>query len=129
MTHHRTYKTDANGEKAELITDIVTKTTKSQKAVICHLGGTLPFTLKIGNTTISDVAPQLDVDVNISKNISGWNPEKNNISIEVQQKNGAVYSIQFPKAGEAPMIIAVDPSQKWMGERQCVPPSWFYIPE
>ncbi|MBR1447412.1 MAG: hypothetical protein IJ588_01525 [Prevotella sp.] len=127
-THHRTYKTNEAGERTE-ITDIITNTAKSQKAVIRHLGGTLPFTLKIGNTTISDVAPQLDVDVNISKNISGWNPDTNNISIQVEQTSGAVFTVQFPKAGEAPMIIAVDPDQQWMPERQSVPNSWFYLPE
>ncbi|MBO5593134.1 MAG: hypothetical protein J5931_00855 [Prevotella sp.] len=36
--------------------------------------------------------------------------------------------IKFPKAGTAPMIIAVDPTQTWMSERQSVPESWFYIP-
>lgn len=129
VTHHRTYKLDANGEKSEMITDIVTKTSTSQKATIVHLGGTLPFRLKVGNTDFGEIDGQLDVDVNITKNIGGWNPDKNNVSIEVQQKNGAFYTIQFPKAGEAPMIIAVDPDQKWMPERKCVPSSWFYIPE
>lgn len=128
VTHHRTYKVDANGEKTEMITDIITKTSKSQKATIRHLGGILPFTLKVGNTSFNRMEGQLDVDVNISKNISGWNPETNNVSIVVEEKDGAFYTIQFPKAGEAPMIIAVDPDQAWMAERQCVPSSWFYIP-
>ena len=127
-THHRTYKTDGDGNKTEMLSDIVTKTSKSQKAVIRHLGNRLPFTLKIGNTVIDDVAPQLDVDVEITKNISGWNPATNNISIQVEERNGAVYTIQFPKAGEAPMIIAVEPDLQWMPERQSVPASWFYIP-
>lgn len=129
VTHHRTYKLDANGEKGELITDIVTKTEKSQSATVRHLGGVLPFTLKIGNTTINDIEPQLGADVKIKKNINGWIPEKNNISIEVKQKSGAVFEITFPKAGEAPVIIAVEPDQEWMPERKSVPSSWFYIPE
>jgi hypothetical protein len=45
----------------------------------------------------------------------------------VEQKNSeGVIKVQFPKAGEAPMIIAVDPSQGWMTERQSVPADWFY---
>ena len=128
-THHRTYKVDENGQKTEMITDIITKTTTTQKATICHLGGTLPFTLKVGNTSFGEIEGQLDVDVNISKTVSGWDPNRNNVSVEVQQKNGAVYTVQFPKAGEAPMIIAVDPDQQWMKERVSVPTSWFYIPE
>lgn len=128
-THHRTYKTDADGNKTELLTDIITKTTKTQKATIVHLGGTLPFTLKVGNTSFGEMEGQLDVDVNISKTVSGWSPEKNNVSIVVQEKDGSYYEIAFPRAGEAPMIIAFDPEKKWMRERQCVPREWFYIPE
>lgn len=128
-THRRTYKATADGEKGDFVADIVIGTTKSQKATIVHLGGTLPFKLKIGETDFGELEGQLDVDVKIEKNIKGWDPEKNNVSIEVQQKNGAYYTIKFPKAGEAPMIIAVKPEQKWMHERKCVPSSWFYIPE
>ena len=71
---------------------------------------------------------QLDKDVKIEKTVSGWDPNKNNISISVQQTNGAFFEIKFPKAGDVPMIIAVDPTQEWMPERQCVPKDWFYIP-
>jgi len=67
--------------------------------------------------------------VNFEKTVSGWNPETNNISISIQQKNGDYFEIKFPKAGDVPMIIAVDPSQAWMPERQCVPKDWFYIPQ
>ena len=51
-----------------------------------------------------------------------------NISEQVQQQGstGVYNNVTFPKAGEAPMIIAVDQSQGWMGERQSVPESWFY---
>jgi len=127
--HRRTYKVDANGEKTELISDIITGTTNSQKATIRHLGGILPFILKVGNTSFGEMAGQLNVDVEITKNISGWNPNKNNVSISVLEKDGRYYDIAFPKAGEVPMIIAVDINQNWMPERQSVPADWFYLPE
>lgn len=127
-THRRTYKVDANGEKTEMISDIIIKTSDSQKATIRHLGGILPFKLKIGKTQFDEMEGQLDVDVKIEKTVSGWDPEKNNVEIVVQEKDGAYYTIQFPKAGEAPMIIAVATDQAWMTERQSVPASWFYIP-
>jgi hypothetical protein len=41
-------------------------------------------------------------------------------------KDGQLFDIKFPKVGEAPMMIAVDPTQKWMGERVSVPSEWFY---
>ena len=108
---------------------------KRQEAVIRHLGGTLPFVLKIGNTEYAaggqesfQTSPDLKLD-----NVTGWTglTGVHNISVQVQQKdNQNVYNnVVFPKAGEAPMIIAVDPSQGWMTERQSVPESWFYIPE
>ena len=127
--HRRTYKVDANGEKTELISDIITGTTNSQKATIRHLGGILPFILKVGNTTFEEMAGQLNVDVEITKNVSGWNPSKNNVSISVLEKDGKYYDIAFPKAGDVPMIIAVDINQNWMPERQSVPADCFYLPE
>ena len=108
---------------------------KRQEAVIRHLGGTLPFVLKIGNKEYAaggqesfQTSPDLKLD-----NVTGWTglTGVHNISVQVQQKdNQDVYNnVVFPKAGEAPMIIAVDSSQGWMTERQSVPESWFYIPE
>ena len=107
---------------------------KRQEAVIRHLGGTLPFVLKIGNKEYAaggqdtfQTSPDLKLD-----DVTGWTDltGNHNISIQVQQKdnNGVYNNVKFPKAGEAPMIIAVDPSQGWMTERQSVPADWFYIP-
>ena len=102
-----------------------------QEAVIRHLGGTLPFILTIGDTQLDEHAGMLGSDPNEAYEVSGWNINTHNISVQVQQNgNQGVYNnVRFPKAGEAPMIIAVDPSQGWMSERQSVPESWFYIPE
>lgn len=111
-----------------------TETGKRQEAVIRHLGGRLPFILKIGNKEYAaggqdtfQTSPDLKLD-----DVTGWTGLSgvHNINIQVQQKdNQGVYNnVKFPRAGEAPMIIAVDPSQAWMSERQSVPESWFYIP-
>ena len=111
-----------------------TETSKRQEAVIRHLGGRLPFILTIGNKEFAaggqdtfQTSPDLKLD-----NVTGWTglTGNHNISIQVQQKdnNGVYNNVKFPKAGEAPMIIAVDPSQGWMTERQSVPADWFYIP-
>ena len=104
-----------------------------QKAVIRHLGGTLPFLLTIGNKQLPEMGGQstFQTSPNTEYDVTGWNINSHNISVQVQQKdNQGVYNnVVFPRAGEAPMIIAVDPSQGWMTERQSVPESWFYIPE
>ena len=104
---------------------------KRQEAIVRHLGGTLPFVLKIGNKEYAaggqdtfQTSPDLKLD-----DVTGWTGLNgaHNVSIEVKQKNSeGVFKVQFPKAGEAPMIIAVDPSQGWMTERQSVPADWFY---
>ena len=104
---------------------------KRQEAIVRHLGGTLPFVLKIGNKGYAaggqdtfQTSPDLKLD-----DVTGWTGLNgaHNVSIEVEQKNSeGVFKVQFPKAGEAPMIIAVDPSQGWMTERQSVPADWFY---
>jgi hypothetical protein len=36
-----------------------------------------------------------------------------------------MYTVSFPKEGEAPMMIAVDPTTKWMNERVSIPSTWF----
>ena len=105
----------------------------TQKAVIRHLGGTLPFLLTIGNKQLPELGGQstFQTSPNTEYDVTGWNINSHNISVQVQQKdNQGVYNnVVFPKAGEAPMIIAGDPSQGWRNERQSVPESWFYISE
>ena len=120
--------------------DVITETVKSdQVAVIRAMGGTLDFTLKIGDNTWSksgngfDVTKMLNTQ-SIDKNaklaeitVTGWDPDQNNVEVEVKDaKNNGVHTITFPKKGEAPMIIAVDESQEWMTERNSVPKAWFF---
>ena len=120
--------------------DVITETVKSdQVAVIRAMGGTVDFTLKIGDNTWSksgngfDVTKMLNTQ-SIDKNaklaeitVTGWDPDQNNVEVEVKDaKNNGVHTITFPKKGEAPMIIAVDESQEWMTERNSVPKAWFF---
>ena len=106
-------------------------------AVIRAAGGILDFTLKIGDTTwrkkvkFPNYQQMLntgrDGEINYDKELDsfevvGWNPTKNNISVTVE---GNPNDIIFPKEGDAPMIIAVDPTTNWMFERTPVPESWF----
>ena len=100
-----------------------------QEAVIRHLGGTLPFILKIGETEYAAGGQEtFQTSPNTVIPVTGYNMSSHNISVQVEQKGstGVYNQVKFPKAGEAPMIIAVDPSQTWMTERQSVPESWFY---
>lgn len=113
-----------------------------QQATVRAAGGTLDFTLKIGNTTWKkgdklDAISMLNTGLNGASidfnakldefTIAGFNPSENNISVAVEKRggSGAVETIGFPKKGEAPKIIAVDASNEWMKERVSIPQSWF----
>ncbi len=98
----------------------------TQKAVIRHLGGVLPFSLKIGNTDLGEMEGQLGVNPDSEHPISGWKPEQNNITVQVGNgKSDVPYTVVFPKDGEIPMIIAVDPDVPWMEERISITEVWF----
>lgn len=127
-------------ENGTRVTEAMSSRAAAQKAIIRAMGGTLDFTLKIGDTTWSKSGNGFDIGTMYNTKeieegkvlaefpVYGWSPETNNISVEVNgngSSNGNVYTITFPKAGTAPMIIAVDPTQSWMGERKSVPASWF----
>ena len=100
-----------NGVKTS---DVVTSTDVTEKAVIKHLGGILPFVLKIGDTTLPQLGGEdtFEKDVNQEYDITGWEPANNNISITVNNT-----TLSFPKAGAVPMIIACDDSEAWSAER------------
>ena len=120
-THHKV--TLANGVVTK---DEITGTTKTQKAVVRHLGGIYPFVLKVGDTTFDKMGGEdtFDKDVNIEKDVTGWNPALNNVSVTVKVQDNTqgskMYDAvnEFPKTGAFPMMFACDPEVKWAAERQ-----------
>jgi hypothetical protein len=110
-----------------------------QWAIVRAMGGTLDFTVKIGNTTWTKSESGMNVSTmyntrgNIDYNaelavfdVTGWDPLANNISITVKGKDSDVPQvIPFPKKGDVPMIIAEHPARKWMNERVSIPEEWF----
>ena len=104
---------------------------QGQKATIRHLGGILPFVLKIGDTTFDEMGSEATFkkDVNIEKVITGWDRINNNISITVRQSEGSQYAwqVNFTQPGTVPMIIATDVTVPWSAE--CVSFDWkAYMP-
>jgi hypothetical protein len=119
----------------DIVVDVYDNGTK-QIAKIRAMGGTMDFTLKIGNTTWSKSENGFDPNIMYNTHtpdydavlaefeVTGW--KDNNISVLVNDKNsGKVLTIKFPKAGEAPMIVAFNPGQEWMRERKQIPSDWF----
>ena len=111
-----------------ITSDVVSGTSKTQKAILRHRGGIYPFSIKIGDYTSDEFPGVLSDDPNIELTITNnvWNPETNNISLDVRDMNtGAVVTIPFGMKGQAPMMVAVEPTLKWMPERTAVPNNWF----
>ena len=117
----------------------------NQWAIVRAAGGTRDFTIKIGNSTtwtksqhVDPVTTMVNTGVDGAINYNGqigekfdiinkdWDSVRDNISIEVEGKDGysGVHYIPFPKEGDIPMIIAVDTSVNWMHERDGVPDKW-----
>lgn len=118
---------------------------RKQKAVIRAMGGTRDFTLTIGDTPWKksdkyDKKQMLNTGwggtvieenkVLAEFDVTGWIPADNNISISVERQGDSegFYTIQFPKKGKVPMIVATEitPLTPWMVEKQSVPEDWFY---
>lgn len=120
-THHKV--TLANGVVTK---DEVTGTDKTQKAVVRHLGGIYSFVLKIGDTSFDVMGGEdtFDKDVNIEKDVTGWDPTLNNVSVKVEvpdnTQGSKMYNAvnEFPTKGAFPMMFACDPEVKWAAERQ-----------
>ena len=105
--------------------------TPVQTATLRHLGGILPWNIKIGDTWFSGsenlmLEGEMGRDAELTKDVTGWNPEENNILVKVAgRQTESVCLIPFPKKGEVPMVIAVDTYQRWMDERQPIPSTWW----
>ena len=137
------YNIAANGQKVfDHKTEIAGS--RKQKAIIRAMGGTRDFTLTIGNESWTksknfDKTQMLNTGWNgteIEENkvlaefdVTGWNPETNNISINVERQGNSngFYTITFPKKGKVPMIVATDitPITAWQPEKQSVPKFWY----
>lgn len=130
----------------DIVVDVEDDQMGHQKATIRALGGTIDFTLKIGDTEwnkVNDGAkltpvvneidmintdPAIDFTKVIAQYpVSGWRHADNNIVVTVRDKNNpnVITRIPFPERGEAPLIIAVKPIVYWMEERVSIPKWWF----
>lgn len=93
--------TIVNGVKES---DVVIDTKKTQKAVVRHLGGILPFQLTIGETTLPEMGSEATWKTNpdTEYEVKGWNPAQNNVSVTVKSTESQMYNVtnKFPKEGE-----------------------------
>jgi hypothetical protein len=135
----------------DIVVDVIQESNGSQKAQIRAMGGTLNFTLNIGNASwtkkgskVSVGGALVDTDYKKMYNteapsydlvlaefpVTGWDFVANNISVSVEgnDNQSVIQVIPFPKKGDAPMIVAFDPiTTHWNLERDPFD-SGFYEP-
>ena len=112
------------------------------------MGGTIDFTLQIGNTEwtksvdgvkagynekmMYNTQGTIDYDKVLAEfPVTGWNPDTNNITVKVKNSvsGNVIIEIPFPKKGEVPMIVAFPAVTNWQSERESLPEGWYTIPE
>lgn len=131
------YEVDAEGKNRTYIPSKSRTEKLPTMATVRAMGGTLNFTLTIGNTTWTKKSDKFNpkemyntrnIDWNKKLDefeVEGWNYNSNNVSVTVEN-DGKERTIKFPvDGGSAPMMIAVDPTTEWMTERTSVPAEWF----
>ena len=127
----------------DIVVDVYQAIDGSQKAIIRAMGGTIDFTLKIGDTewtkSVQGAAAGYQVetmyntenpqwDDNLAEfTVTGWKPGDNNITVSVNSvaNEGVIISFPFSRTGEVPMIIAVDTCVDWQLEKVSLPQDWW----
>ena len=150
FTEHRkkTVLVSDSEEEGVVLSDVSVSTEAGdQTAIVRAMGGTLDFDITIGSTTWSKSGAKFDIrtmyntqngynpNEELAKfTVEGWEPNANNITITVksdpERSNMGTYDIPFPKAGEIPMILAVNATTdyNWMVERQDISKDWWERP-
>jgi hypothetical protein len=138
VEEYTTYTHTVRSENGIKKSDVITSTTDGPaKAFIRALGGTIDFELYIGTTkwvksenfttaTMYNTQGSIDYTKVLAEfDVNDYHYDSNNIYFRANGKDGQMYAIGFPKVGEAPMMIAVDPTVNWMNEQVSIPSSWF----
>lgn len=125
----------------DIVFDVIQLADGSQKCYVRALGGIYNITITVGNTTWSKNGSEItlgDETVTAEEGVmyntdpihsdwvlaefpvTGWDPTGNDVSVSVYTRgqNGEFYTntIEFPKDGDVPMMVAVSTSKVWMLE-------------
>ena len=135
----------------DIVVDVIQNDNGTQEAIIRAMGGTLDFTIQIGDATwtksVQGVAKGFEVNKMYNTEnfdptyvidrftVTNWNPSTNNIKafVKIQENTNVsgdvIVEIPFPREGEVPMIIAIKPIWDWQFERESLPEDWWSFPE
>ena len=121
----------------DIVFDVIQDTEGHQKCYIRALGGTIDVKITVGNkswqksdntveptivvTKMYNTLNPIYTDIIDQFDVEGWNPEESSavsVTVYCNDQYGNLYTntIDFPKTGDVPMMIAVNPSKNWMKE-------------
>ena len=115
----------------DIVFDVVyNKNLNKYECIVRAMGGTLDFSIKVGNTTpwvkgdnfdVTTMYNTIDPDYDLEKeyarfDVNGWVPENNDVTVTVEGKNGT-FVLPFPKNGEIPYMVATNIGKAWSKER------------
>lgn len=115
----------------DIVFDVVYNNARNKyECIVRAMGGTLDFSIKVGNTTpwvkgdnydVTTMYNTIDPDYDLEKeyarfDVNGWVPENNDVTVTVEGKNGT-FVLPFPKNGEIPYMVATNIGKAWSKER------------
>ncbi len=115
----------------DIVFDVVyNKARNKYECIVRTMGGTLDFSINVGNTTpwvkgdnfdVTTMYNTIDTDYDLEKeyarfDVNGWVPENNDVTVTVEGKNGT-FVLPFPKNGEIPYMVATNIGKAWSKER------------
>lgn len=116
----------------DIVFDVVyNNNRKKYECIVRAMGGTIDFSIKVGNTEwwsksganydVPTMYNTIDPDYDVTKeyarfDVKGWVPEKNDVTVKVEGKNGT-FVLPFPKDGEIPYMVATNVGKAWSKEK------------
>ena len=115
----------------DIVFDVVyNKNLNKYECIVRAMGGTLDFSIKVGDTEwwsksdkydVPTMYNTIDPDYNLMKeyarfDVKGWVPERNDVTVTVKGNNGT-FVLPFPKDGEIPYMGATTIGKTWSKER------------
>ena len=129
--------TNSDFDFNDIVFDVIQDVNGKQHCYIRALGGTIDVIITVGSTSwqksnntveptieVTKMYNTLDPDYNLvidDFEVTGWNPEESSavsVTVYCNDQYGNLYTnkIDFPKTGDVPMMVAVNPSKNWMKE-------------
>lgn len=129
--------TNSDFDFNDIVFDVVQDVNGKQKCYIRALGGTIDVKITVGNKSWQKSKNNVESAIEVKTmyntqnpdysliidefDVEGWNQEENSavsVTVYCNDQYGNLYTnkIDFPKNGDVPIMVAVNPSKHWMKE-------------